>query len=349
MVANDIHYGKIAIPSQPAGPIHYTYIAGIGQLKNGLVPLIVFLSGLNDSRKIWTPVLRAINEENEAQGIFQPPMLLYDRYGSGETAKKHTTGTHDAKDAANDLRELIIGVAEKHLKTEPNAINSLPIIFVAHSFGGVIAELYSKQYQRTVVALLLLDPSPTDTDGESWFPDPDAPDFRPESLPDGVTEVILRKARAQQRASPYNPNSPNKEGIKWDNLSTYIPEVGKPQLLGPLENTPLLTIMGHDPVPYAGQVKKVYASIAGSWRVFANVDQLTGIPTLLTLTYNSPSWYRYLDRLAGLVPQRLRKGPIVAKGSGHFIPLEQPRLVADEIKELIKNLQLGPNVQNSKL
>jgi pimeloyl-ACP methyl ester carboxylesterase len=189
-------------------------------------------------------------------------MLLYDRFGSGETGKKDISKTHDAMAAANDLRELIASVTEKHLKIKPNEINSLPIIFVGHSFGGVIAELYAKQYPRTVVALLLLDPSPTDTDGESWFPDPNASDFKSETLPDGITADMLRKARAQQRASPYNPNSPNKEGIKWNNLSNYIPEVGKPQLLGPWENSPLLTIMGHDPLPYAGQVKKVIASIS---------------------------------------------------------------------------------------
>ena len=272
MTANNIQHGEITIPSHPATPIHYSYVPGSGRLKNGLGPLIIFLSGLNDPRKIWTPVLRAINKDNGAPDIFQLPMLLYDRFGSGETGKKDISKTHDAMAAANDLRELIASVAEKHLKIKPNEINSLPIIFVGHSFGGVIAELYAKQYPRTVLALLLLDPSPTDTDGESWFPDPDAPDFKSETLPEGITADMLRKARAQQRASPYNPNSPNKEGIKWNNLSNYIPEVGKPKLLGPWENSPLLTIMGHDPLPYAGQVKKVITSTSEPWDIFADAD-----------------------------------------------------------------------------
>jgi hypothetical protein len=69
----------------------------------------------------------------------------------------------------------------------------------------------------------------------------------------------------------------------------------------------------------------------------------------MTLTYNSPKWFQYLERLAKLVPPHLRKGPIVAKESGHFIPLEQPRLVAVELQELIKKLQLAQNVQYSKL
>lgn len=73
------------------------------------------------------------------------------------------------------------------------------------------------------------------------------------------------------------------------------------------------------------------------------------MPTLVTLTYNSPSWFCYLEKLANLVPPHLRTGPIVAKGSGHFIPLEQPKLVAAELKELIEKLQLVQNVQNSKL
>jgi pimeloyl-ACP methyl ester carboxylesterase len=269
MAANNIHHGKIAIPSQPATPIHYSFIPGSGQLKNGVTPLLIFLSGLNDPRKLWTPVLRAMNKEGRVQGGFQPAMLLYDRFGSGETAKK-TTKTHDAMDATKDLRELIVGVTERHLKIQPNEIDSLPIIFVAHSFGGVIAELYAKQYPRTVIALLLIDSCPTDTDGESWFPDPDASDFKSELLPDGITADMLRKVRAQHRTTPYNPNSTNKEGIKWNNLSTYIPEVGRPQLIGPWENTPLLTTMRHDPLPFAEQAKKVCAFIIKNGRIFPN-------------------------------------------------------------------------------
>jgi pimeloyl-ACP methyl ester carboxylesterase len=71
--------------------------------------------------------------------------------------------------------------------------------------------------------------------------------------------------------------------------------------------------------------------------------------TLLTLTYNSPNWLCYLEKLANLVPPHLRKGPVVAKGSGHFIPLEQPKQVAAEIKDLIGRLQFVQNVPNSKL
>ncbi|KUL82159.1 hypothetical protein ZTR_11083 [Talaromyces verruculosus] len=256
-------------------------------------------------------------------------MLLYDRFGTGKTVKKDTAETHDAMDAAKDLRELIVYVAENHLQIPSIKIDSLPIIFVGHSFGGVIAELYARKYPKTVVALLLLDPSPTDSNGDDWFPNPDAPDFKPEILPDGITPAMVRKARALHFASPYNRDMPNKEGITWDNLSTYIPKVGAPQLIGPWESTPLLTIMAHDPKPYAEQVKKII-----------------GTPPSVTLIYNSPNWIRYLEKLANLVPPHLRKGPIVAKGSGHFIPLEQPRLVALELKEIIQKLQRG---QTSKL
>jgi pimeloyl-ACP methyl ester carboxylesterase len=127
--------------------------------------------------------------------------------------------------------------------------------------GAIIAELYAKEYPKTVAALLVLDGAPTNSDGLSWYPDPDASNFSPAALPKGVTAELLRRARKQQRERLYNPNSVNGEQLRWSNLSNYIPKVGAPKLQGPIDGTPLLTVMAHDPIPFAKQVKQVSRSI----------------------------------------------------------------------------------------
>jgi hypothetical protein len=58
----------------------------------------------------------------------------------------------------------------------------------------------------------------------------------------------------------------------------------------------------------------------------------------MILNYNSPRWFQYLREFSNLVDPNLRKGPIVAKGCGHFIQLQRPDLVALELDELLDKL-----------
>jgi pimeloyl-ACP methyl ester carboxylesterase len=255
-----IQHGSMAIPSKPSVPIAYSFVEG-AQQRQEFKTLVIFCSGLCDPMNVWLPTLAATTKERAQKAC--PPMLLYDRFGSGATAHDPTDkgkgekDTHDVMDAVHDLRELVICIAQRHLSIPPGEIDVLRLVLVAHSMGAVIAELYAKAYPKTVAALLVLDGSPTNSDGLSWYPDPDALDFSPAALPDGVTLELLRKARQQQRASVYNPNTVNGEHLRWSNLTDYIPKVGDPRLRGPINGTPLLSVMAHDPVPYAKQVKKV--------------------------------------------------------------------------------------------
>jgi pimeloyl-ACP methyl ester carboxylesterase len=263
MLTAAIQKGSMAIPTKPSVPIAYSFVEG-AQQPQGPKTLVVFCSGLCDPMKFWLPTLAATAKEREQKPC--PPMLFYDRFGSGATGRDPTDNgkgakdTHDVMDAVRDLRDLLICIAQRHLAIPSSEIDGLRLVLVAHSMGAVIAELYAKAYPKTVAALLVLDGSPTNSDGESWYPDPDASNFSPAALPEGVTVELLRTARSQQRASVYNPNSVNGEHLRWSNLPDYIPKVGVPKLQGPINGTPLLTVMAHDPVPYAKQVNKVRRS-----------------------------------------------------------------------------------------
>ncbi|KAJ5377112.1 uncharacterized protein N7496_004521 [Penicillium cataractarum] len=265
MLAAAIQPGSVAIPTKPSVPIAYSFVEGAQQLQ-GSKTLVIFCSGLCDPMRVWFQTLAAIAKKREQKPC--PPMLLYDRFGSGATGHdptdqgKGAKDTHDALDAVSDLRQLLICIAQQHLAIPPSDIDALQLVFVAHSMGAVISELYAKAYPKTVAALLVLDGAPTDSDGQSWYPDPDASNFSPATLPEGVTVELLRTARKQQRESVYNPNNVNGEKLRWSNVSDYVPNVGAPKLQGPIDGTPLLTVMAHDPVPFAKQVKQVSPPIA---------------------------------------------------------------------------------------
>jgi hypothetical protein len=58
----------------------------------------------------------------------------------------------------------------------------------------------------------------------------------------------------------------------------------------------------------------------------------------MALKCNSPQWFKYLEEFSNLVDPSFRKGPLVAKGSGHFIPLQRPELIAAELSEILDKI-----------
>jgi hypothetical protein len=67
------------------------------------------------------------------------------------------------------------------------------------------------------------------------------------------------------------------------------------------------------------------------------------------LTYNAPNWRAFLEKLINLGEPSLRKGPKVAKGSGHFIQLDRPDLVAMELSDMLDKLYQLLEAPDSKL
>jgi pimeloyl-ACP methyl ester carboxylesterase len=151
--------------------------------------------------RVWLQTLAAIAKQREQKPC--PPMLLYDRFGSDATGQDPTDrgeggkDTHDAIDAGRDLCQLLTCIEQRHLAIPPSKIDAVRLVLVAHSIGAIIAELYAKEYPKTAAALLVLDGAPTNPDGLSWYPDPDASNFSPAALPKGVTAELLRRARKQ--------------------------------------------------------------------------------------------------------------------------------------------------------
>ncbi len=63
-----------------------------------------------------------------------------------------------------------------------------------------------------------------------------------------------------------------------------------------------------------------------------------GIHKRVSEEYGEPSWSKYHEELARLTKPHLSKGPLIAKNCGHIIHKDNPRLVADEVRELLDKL-----------
>lgn len=105
----------------------------------GSGPDVVLLeAGASGGMTDWDPVFATLTQHAR--------VIRYSRVGDGQSTqiKRHFTSLDYANFAAELLDKLAITV---------------PVIFVAHSYGGSIARDFSAAYPEKVQALLLLDPS----------------------------------------------------------------------------------------------------------------------------------------------------------------------------------------------
>ena len=57
------------------------------------------------------------------------------------------------------------------------------------------------------------------------------------------------------------------------------------------------------------------------------------------MEYINPVWHEYNEGLALLTDREKSKGPIIAKGCGHFIQRDDSEFVASEICEMLQRLE----------
>ena len=60
-----------------------------------------------------------------------------------------------------------------------------------------------------------------------------------------------------------------------------------------------------------------------------------GTPIWLSMTYSNPVWHAYNQGLAKITDHERSKGPVEAKGCGHFVQRDDPDFVVRELSELL--------------
>jgi pimeloyl-ACP methyl ester carboxylesterase len=110
-------------------PLHYE-CSGSG------APTVVLDAGLLDSTAVWSAVQPAIARHAR--------VCAYDRAGNGQSSPVH--GARTARDQVDDLRRLL---ASARIRT--------PIVLVGHSWGGLLARLFTHDYPSLVAGVVLVD------------------------------------------------------------------------------------------------------------------------------------------------------------------------------------------------
>ena len=260
----DPEVSSVTLERIPAARLHYTYYPASKPRNNHCNPfsqtLIVFLNGLMLPRSSWNPTIQNFLEKRLAGQLPYPALLSYDRYGQGDSDRDPSdpdpppSHGHDAISAVKALKQLTIQIWRDHLDSR-RPTHYPCLIFVCNSIGCALARLFAQCYPGTVSGLLFLDSVMANSDSQSMWPDPDAPDFLPANLPDGISPDDVRRTRRAYR-DMFHPSVPNNEGLSRKNLPELLPYANAPKLEGYLGRGPYLTVVGHDWDTFAEQSRK---------------------------------------------------------------------------------------------
>ncbi|KAI4744996.1 alpha/beta-hydrolase [Aureobasidium sp. EXF-12298] len=306
-----MNHDTIQLPTKPNANLSYTFQPGAPTTTT----LVIFLNGLILPQSSWHPTIIA----TQAKKIAQPHLLSYDRYGQG-TSDAHPNGNHDITDVVSDLYSFLTLFCPQKLDSQ---LSKLKVVLVCNSIGCAIARLYCDTNPATVSGLIFLDSIMANVDLVALWPDVDAPGFDKATLPESTTAEEIRGVREQYR-SRFHASVPNPEGLDRKTLAQLLPSSQGPRLEGTL-----ITVVGHDAETFAQENE------------FDDTDdpkKSFGVRKALVMEYVNPVWHEYNRGLALLTEREKSKGPIIAKGCGHFIQRDDPEFVATEICEILQRL-----------
>lgn len=107
---------------------------------NADMPTLVLEAGHGSDSRFWSAIQPILVSE------FGVSAIAYDRAGTGESGV--STAPYDIRNDANDLKALL---------------GSLDIdgriLLIAHSYGGMIAQIYASKWPESVAGIIFLDPN----------------------------------------------------------------------------------------------------------------------------------------------------------------------------------------------
>jgi len=132
--------GTFGACEAPAGTMVVSGGKHVHVLQTGLgKATVVFVSGLGEDLSTWRDVQPAISSVAVT--------ISYDRAGLGCSDPAPAGTPRDARQLAAELHGLLDSMEVRR-----------PVIFVGHSLGGAIVEVYAKDYGGEVAGLVLVDP-----------------------------------------------------------------------------------------------------------------------------------------------------------------------------------------------
>jgi pimeloyl-ACP methyl ester carboxylesterase len=212
-----------------------------------------------------------------------------------------------------------------------------PFLFVGHSFGGLVAQIFTHRFQSEVAGMVLVDPA----HAEDWV----TPAPKEQVLIDrgarlcryGAISARVGVARAVTALVSLGQLALARGLVKVvsrGRLSRQDEAILAPIEKLPPEVRPVLAQFWTKPRFFealGSQIESI--SVSAAQVLEATADRFGDLP-LVTISSTSPGEYRLRqqDRLAHL---STRGRHIMASNSGHWIPLDQPTVVIDAVTDMV--------------
>lgn len=266
-------------------------------------PTVIMEAGLDDFSIFWSQVQPEIAKELR--------VCSYDRAGLGWSEPSPDPRT--SENMVKELHTLLI-----------NAKVEEPYALVGHSFGGALMRLYAHRYSDEIMGVVLVDAAPDELfvrvpiwknaiEGKLGLYRALAPlssfgllAFTPGSIPNrGLPDDVLKLYRAIAVSSDYFQTGVAEN----DFFESYLSELRNANIT--LGNIPLIVIS------------------RGYW------DPMPGFSE----TENQQAWQMWQEMQVEFLSLSSNSRQVVATESEHNIQLQQPELVIDAIKAIVKTVQ----------
>ena len=213
-----------------------------------------------------------------------------------------------------------------------------PFLLVGHSFGGLVALIFARRYRGETTGLVLVDPA----HAEDWIkpaPKEQAQIDRGVRLCRygvhaariGLVPIVATLARAGQLTLARGLA----KAVSRGRLTPQDEAILSPIWKLPPEVRPVLRQFWSKPQFFdalGNQIESICVSAAQVLEATANGF---GDLPLITISSTNPGDYR-LRQQDAMARLSTRGRHLIASNSGHWIPLDQPAVVIDAVKEILR-------------
>lgn len=286
--------------------------ASIRAVVEGQGPVVVLESGLGGGVAEWELVAADLRRDCR--------VVRYDRPGLGRSGPAHHPVT--AREAARTLRELLTATG-----------SPAPYLLVGHSLGGLYVRAFTSMFDREVAGLVLVDPSQEDGPERVRFMSAML------RLQSGLARTLVHLGRPGRAAlgATYRASLRSELGT---NVPAEVASIAHEALV---------------PTRRPVTQRALAAEFMSVRQTFADVRDLTGgrLPASLPATVISqgrPASSRLMAAMQhewqGLHADLAASSPmgrhVIARTSGHLVPLDQPELVTAAVRDVLERTATPP-------